>query len=194
MSNQTTQFCNIVSRQLLALTADANGPMTTWANTYNGNVIVAIDTTHMWEIGSNMVDRPRAIFAFSDQVVRGSEAVADVCFRVWNEFECLVTRMKGQTVRPGTALTGPSGTPANPPQPGSDYGPFYDVVEAARDAILATEIIDEMVEMPVYYRGMARVPYDGSNKIYGYLLRFAIGTQLTVGSIIGTPSQIFANS
>ena len=185
---QSTIYCNTVSAQLKAI-IDANAPLSAlWKAKYNADVVVAIDNAHMWDIAANMVDRPRAILSFADQTMRGDEGVADVMLRVYNEYECMITRQRGYTNYPGDALIGQAGTPSggNPAQ-GSDYGSFYDLVEAGRDAIITTTITnDPTIEMPIYARGIQRVPYDSSLKIYGYIVKFAIGTQLTPGTVTGT--------
>jgi len=145
----------------------------TWAEPEGGSVSVAIDSAHMWELGAIDQESPRVILSFTEQRPRVDDPrVQDVLNRVDNFFEAMVTRGRGYEERVGDALVGlADGAPARMARP------LHDLVEEAVATIQACTIDDVDVEMPIWYRGTERVPYNPHEPIYGYIITFSIGTQ-----------------
>lgn len=144
-----------------------------WAQQSGGEVVIAIDSTQMWELA--MIDQncPRIILCFDSQEVRGE--ASDVLGKVYNHFHAMVTRGRGYDENVGTDLAGSDG------QNQGSSPPFYDLVEQARDAIRLTAITDPGdtdTESPVWYKGTEKVPYDAEIPIYGYIVNFCIGANI----------------
>ena len=148
-----------------------------WAQQTGGDVVIAIDTTQMWEVASLSQDHPCAIIAFESQEVRGEHS-SDLLGKVYNHFVALITRQRGYDENPGVDLAGVA------PMGGTQGGsiPFYDLVEQARDAIRNCSVQDDTNESPVWFKGVEKVPYDPQVPIYGYIINFCIGT--CIGDIV----------
>lgn len=158
-----------ITEQILAV----RDGLKNWAEALGGEVVIAIDSAQMWDIAVISQDFPRVILCFDEQEVRGE--ASDVLGKVYNHFHAMVTRQRGYDQDVGTDLAGSDGA-----NQGSSP-PFYDLVEQARDAIRLTQITDPGdpdTEQPVWYKGTDKVPYDPDVPIYGYIIKFCIGTNI----------------
>lgn len=157
-----------VKDQLLAIKSSLND----WAKNEGGTVEIAIDNSHMWEIGALDQTSPRVILCYEGEDVRGDFATADVTQRVDRRFNALVTRSRGYDAEVGIGLAGIDGAASG------NSRPFYDLVEEARERIRFAVIDHPDNESPPYFHSIERAPYDGDMRVYGYVLNFTIGTQL----------------